>query len=366
MLQKIGVLALAACCALSASSAHSANTTAHVERSVLQMARSGFQECPTAPATPEDRRDDKSVLKFATYNAEFLFLVGYGQLQCPGSDCKWTTVSEAQSHVKQIAKNIVSINADIVQLNEVEDCAVLRMLVAEIAALGDNSYRPYLVRGEDASTGQNSALITRIDPAEDLYHSDVKVELPVENSKCPPASKFSKSKGVSKHFRTSFNVEGFSKPITLIGAHLLANPQHKGRCYEREGQATVLSGLATDALEQDHHVIMSGDFNDFSLSATDKNDNRPISNALGIMEGPGFVNAGKFAAKAQRYTQWWDKNKDCVFEPTEVSTLDHVILSETLTSSVKSVEYRTDLYEVSCGGFNSDHFPITVTFEPEH
>ncbi|KAJ0389625.1 hypothetical protein ATCC90586_010734 [Pythium insidiosum] len=84
------------------------------------------------------------------------------------------------------------------------------------------------------------------------------------------------------------------------------------------------------------------------------------------MEGPGFVNAGKFAAKAQRYTQWWDKNKDCVFEPTEVSTLDHVILSETLTSSVKSVEYRTDLYEASCGGFNSDHFPITVTFEPEH
>ncbi|GLE02249.1 hypothetical protein PINS_up011087 [Pythium insidiosum] len=366
MLRQIGLLVVAACCALNGASAYTANATAHVERSVLEMARTGFQECPTAPSKPEDRRKDKSVLKFATYNAEFLFLVGYGQLHCPGSDCKWTTVSAAQSHIKQIAKNIVSIDADIVQLNEVEDCAVLRSLVAEIAALGDNSYRPYLVRGDDASTGQNAALITRIDPSEDLYHSDAKVDLPVAKSKCPPASKFSKTKGVSKHFRTSFQVAGFSQPITLIGAHLLANPQHKGRCYEREGQATVLNALATDALEQGHHVIMSGDFNDFSLTAVDKNDNRPISNALGIMEGPGFVNAGKFAAKAQRYSQWWDKNEDCVFEPTEVSTLDHVILSETIASSVQSVAYRNDLYEASCGGFNSDHFPITVTFRPSN
>lgn len=324
----------------------------------------GFQECAEAPSTPQDRRLDTSKLKFATYNAEFLYLVGYGGLKCPGKDCKWKSVSDARRHIKAVAEAIKAIDADIVQMNEVEDCALLQAVIDELSALGDSTYKPYLVRGSDVATGQNAALITRVDPIVNLVRSEEKVSLPVAGSTCPRASRFAKSKGVSKHFYTTFKVSGFTKPITVIGAHLLANPQNKGRCYEREGQATVLAGLAQRALDAGNHAIMSGDLNDFSRSMQDLNNNVPISNTLGIMEGKNFFNVGNLAPKAERYTQWWDRNRDCIVDPRELSTLDHIIVSNSLKAGVTNVAYRNDLYKTSCDGFNSDHYPITITMTP--
>jgi hypothetical protein len=43
-------------------------------------------ECPAAPSTPEDRRLNKSELRVATYNGEWLFT---NRSNCPGSGCPW-------------------------------------------------------------------------------------------------------------------------------------------------------------------------------------------------------------------------------------------------------------------------------------
>ncbi|GLE02248.1 hypothetical protein PINS_up011088 [Pythium insidiosum] len=321
--------------------------------------------CPTAPATPGDRRVDKTKLTYSTYNTEFLFLVGYGQLNCPGSDCKWTNEDEARQHIKQVAQIIRKLDADIVQMTEVEDCAVLGAVIQELAVLGDRSYKPYMVKGTDTATGQNVGLITRVDPVGDVQRTDKSVSLPVSESKCPSASGYSKSKSVAKNLFATFRVSGFSKPITVVGAHFMANPTDKKRCFEREGQATVIASVATDAAAAGNHVIISGDLNDWSRSSPDRNGNRPISNALGILERPGFVNAGSLADPQTRYSQWFDRNKDCQYELSEVSSLDHIVVSKSLQSGVANVTFHgSDLYQASCGGYNSDHYPITMTLRP--
>lgn len=317
--------------------------------------------CAEAPVTPGDRRTDTSRLKVATFNAAFLFLGTQShQLKCPGVDCPWTTAADAQSHVIQIASVIKSLNADILQINEVEDCTVLEAVITRLQALGDSTYKPYLVRGTDTATGQNAALLTRVDPVVNLQRTETRATIPVSGSTCPSSSGYSSSKGVTKHFFTTFNVTGFSKPITLVGAHLLANPESKPRCFEREAQATVLAGLGNAAVGEGHHAIITGDLNDWSAAIPDKNNNMPISAVLAILTGNNFVDVASKVAQADRYTEWYDKDNDCVYEDNELSSLDHMLVSKSLSSALTSVSFNQDLYTTSCSGYNSDHYPVSI------
>ncbi|RLN93119.1 hypothetical protein BBJ28_00008292 [Nothophytophthora sp. Chile5] len=329
--------------------------------STLQSTDAAFAACATAPTTAGDRRTSKTQLKVTTFNAAFLFLGGESHtLSCPGDDCPWTTTADAQSHVLQIAAVIKELDADIIQMNEVEDCTVLEAVILQLAALGDSTYKPYLVRGTDTSTGQNSALLTRVDPIVDLQRTEDRASIPVTGSTCPSSSGYSSTKGVSKHFYTTFNVSGFSKPITLVGAHLLANPESKPRCFEREAQATVLAGLANDAVAAGYHAIITGDLNDWSSTVLDKNSNAPISAALSILTGTNFVQVASKVSQSDRYTEWYDEDGDCVYETTEVSSLDHILVSKSLSSALASVSFNHGLYTTSCSGYNSDHYPVSI------
>ncbi|KAG7391594.1 hypothetical protein PHYPSEUDO_004096 [Phytophthora pseudosyringae] len=327
----------------------------------LHTTNAAFAACAEAPANPGDRRTSTSQLKVATFNAAFLFLGTESHaLSCPGGDCPWTTAADAESHVIQIASVIKSLDADIIQLNEVEDCTVLEAIITQLKTLGDSTYQPYLVRGADTSTGQNSALLTRVDPVVDLQRTETRATIPVSGSSCPSSSGYSSSKGVSKHFYTTFNVTGFSKPLTLVGAHLLANPESKPRCFEREAQATVLAGLANAAVEEGHHAIVTGDLNDWSADVLDKNSNAPISAVLSILAGDKFVDVASKVAQTDRYTEWYDEDNDCVYEDTELSSLDHMLVSKSLSSALSSVSFNHDLYTTSCSGYNSDHYPVSI------
>ncbi|TMW61011.1 hypothetical protein Poli38472_014472 [Pythium oligandrum] len=315
--------------------------------------------CTAAPAVPGDRRVDTTKLTYGTYNAEFLFLVGYGSLACPGADCKWTSKTAAQTHIEAIAEVIRGLDVDVLQLAEIEDCAVLQKL---ITAIGDTTYKPYVIKGTDTSTGQNVGLITRVDPVVDMKRNETAVPLPVANSTCPDAS-HGKTKSVSKHFYTTIKPTGFSKAITIVGAHLLAGPTNIYRCFDREGQAAVLRGIMDEGLKAGNHVILSGDLNDWSVNAFDHRNNTPISNAIGLLESHDFINVASYVNASSRYTEWWDENEDCVFTTAECSVLDHIILSESLESAVTSVKFHNEV-PGSCGSFTSDHYPITVTLKP--
>ena len=55
-------------------------------------------ECPTV-TSHGDRRSDKSKLRIAQYNVEWLFIDYYSEMNCPGEGCTWKNVTEAQTHM---------------------------------------------------------------------------------------------------------------------------------------------------------------------------------------------------------------------------------------------------------------------------
>ena len=328
-------------------------------------AEGSFEECVLVPSIPEDRRTDPDQLRVATFNAEFLFTKGLGQLKCPGKDCEWKTQEAAMDHIEGIAKVVYDMDADIIQLNEVEDCTALKLLVKEVAKLGDDTYVPYIIRGDDRFTAQNAAIITRVDPIDTISRVTERVEYPVPKSSCGKfPSQERKSKGVSKNILARFDVAGFSSPITMIGVHFLARPQDTKRCFEREAQASVIAKQVEVARKAGDHVIVLGDYNDFSNEVLDIQSSLPISNVMGILADAGMENIGNRVPQEERYSNWWDRNSDCVYRvPEEVSALDHIMMTKCLADQISTVSYGTELFKMACGSPYSDHFPVIATLK---
>jgi len=328
----------------------------------------GQAQCPTAPSVPKDRRTDKSKLTIATFNAEWLFDKD-PTANCPGTGCPWSDEEEAMKHLDSIAKVIEQMNADIVNIVEVENCGVLQMVINKIGA--QSGYLPYLVKGTDTATGQNVGILTRIDPQINLKRTSNRVDYPIDGSKC--GSSFSGSTGVSKHYYTTFDVEGLDKPLVLIGIHFLAFPDRTDRCVQREAQAKVISDLAaSEAIEKDSYVVILGDVNDFDGTITDPAGNYPISQVLSILKNPFSDKESKSATilynalasvseTSSRWSCWYDKDNDCGTVPADEKTLiDHILISPDLKPMLKSTKVHHELYKPVCNSFNSDHWPISI------
>lgn len=193
--------------------------------------------CNLPPLNPGDRRVNKDILKIVNFNAEWLFLYGgSGSIKCPTQSCPWATKEDAQDHLKRVAAVIAKIDADVVNLNEVEDCRVLRVLL-DLLPEG-HGYLPYLVASRDSATGQHTALLTRIDPNLPVLRSDDRVSYPVPETECKRLN--AGNLGVSKHHIAEIDVEdstGRVIPLVFIGLHLLARPGDARRCTQREAQA---------------------------------------------------------------------------------------------------------------------------------
>lgn len=318
------------------------------------------KECPNAPYEPQDRRMDKTKLTIATYNAEWLFL---NRSNCPGSGCTWKTTADAKIHMVDVAKELEIINADIVNLVEVQDCGVLIQLNEILAGRG-MGYQPYLISGTDTSTGQNVALLTRVDPVVNLRRTENRVTYPIPGSKC--GSTVSGTSGVSKHYFTTFNIAGLSKPLTIFGMHFLAFPDDVIRCVQREAQASVIKHLVAEALEAGHSVVVTGDINDFDNTVLDASNNYPISDVLNLLRDPlpaagdELTNVAKFVELAdERYSCWYDRNSNCNLDDEELSMIDHVLISSDLLPLVSNA-YMDHSYGPACGGYESDHWPSIV------
>jgi len=313
-------------------------------------------DCPAAPLNPQDRRPDKSVLSIATYNAEWLFLSGN---QCPGTGCPWTTKLMAEQHLAEVAKEILKINPDILVLEEVHDCDVLNALNA---LLNGRNYKPYLIKGTDTATSQNVAILTRIDPSTNLSRTENRTQYPIPGSKCGYNGAVG-TYGVSKHFYTTFRIQGLANPLMLVGAHLLAFPDRTDRCAYREAQATVLQGIIRSGLESGFHVVMTGDLNDYDTIA-DCCGNVPISKALAILKDPiasrpgdELVTAAIKINQASRFTCWYSTSSNC--NAPLYSMIDHVLLDTALSARVTGA-YIDHAY-TTCTALNSDHWPVIVS-----
>jgi len=318
-------------------------------------------ECPTV-ITEEDRRLTKSsTYKIMQYNAQWLFVDYFSGSKCPGSGCDWVNETEAITHLGYVADVIDLLDPDIVNFCEVEGCDELNILVD---TLKSKEYKPYLKKGKDTSTGQNVGMITKIDPKIDLTRTEDRIDYPIPESTCGYTGAPTTS-GVSKHYITEFTINHID--IIIIAAHLIAFPTDKQRCAQREAQSQVLQNLIFDYYSRGYEIIMMGDFNDFDAEILDANNNKPLSQALNILKGISGTHKGKYTLQAvaellpqnKRFTDWYDKNGDCVSTPSEFSMIDHILVSTFLYNRIVDA-YIYQGYPEFCGKYNSDHYPVII------
>jgi len=326
---------------------------------------------------PGARRAANS-LRVATFNAEWLF---DGDESDPKISPWKGDPAGATAHLERVADVVGALDADILAVEEVEDCLNLRALAELLnsrapavpgGAPDEGQYAPFLVKGKDSYTGQDVGLLTRVDPDRPLERTEARAALPVAGSTCygspAPGGDGARSTGVSKHFRAYFDVGGVK--LAVLGAHFISRPTDPSRCEQREGQATVMRDYLSEAAAAGRHVIFMGDLNDFSDRVPDAHGNRPTSRVLPILRGDAGEGSGvgreaplhevACALPApERYTSWWDHSpKDGKDNGgAEHSSIDHLLLSTFLFERASNVSIG-HIYDAAAV---SDHWPLSVT-----
>jgi exonuclease III len=317
-------------------------------------------ECPIV-STMEDRRKDKHKLRIAQYNVEWLFIDYCDSSNCPGSGCPWKNLSEAETHMSYVSKVVNKIQPDIINFCEVEGCDELNILASQL----DGSYKSYLKKGTDSSTGQNVGMLTRIDPIISLYRSEMRYNYPINGSKCGYTGTPSSS-GVSKHYITEFTFNRMN--IAFISAHLIAYPTDPSRCVQREAQAMVLQSVIYNYINKNYEIIMFGDFNDFDGKVLDINNNMPISLVLDILKGNYGDYAGKYELhniaeiiiQDERFSDWYDSDNNCnTASSKDYSMIDHILVTDGIQKNIVNA-FMYHEYNEYCGKYDSDHYPVII------
>lgn len=330
------------------------------------------------------------------------------------------SLKAAKKHFHRVLSLIHRLDADLVHLNEVEDCRVLSALLSLLPP--GHGYSAHMIPGTDSMTGQNVALLTRIDPIAPLVRSSSRVAYPIAGSTCGREKSYSKGRlrsgtvGLSKHYLAQFEIslskkkkhsesvssskkrakytksrtvkesksltyqascQKHSKPtskftLLLAGAHFIAQPGNADRCLRREAQATVLSRLLQSTLDRldahDHplpvEMLITGDFNDHDAEAPGASGELPRSSTLKVLKkiaGHRLYTAAAWIDRpADRYSSWHDLNRNCQDDgEPEHSLIDHVLLSGGLNGRLETV-WMDHNETVSCAKRTSDHFPIVL------
>ncbi len=296
-----------------------------------------------------DRRADKHHLVIMSFNAEFM----WDGVEPEEGQVKFERKGDraaAQAHMREIAAIIRRANPDLVNLVEVENLDALETLRQEF--LADMGYRAYLIEGGDTFTGQDVGLLTRIDPVEPLARED--------REGCSGEV----GKSVSKNYQAKFQLGELR--LALVGLHLLAVPLDEQRKDQRQAQADAIHQTTLDLAAAGYDIVVLGDFNDFDGKILDHDDNTPVSNVLAKIASMSdsasddLINAASHVPKAERFTSFYDRNKNGQVDgPQELSSIDHILLSPALDRLVASVrlDQQHDLAVVS------DHFPVIVTLD---
>lgn len=285
-------------------------------------------------------------IRVATLNAEFLFdgLADEGGATFPHKG----DPAKARAHRDRIGAVVRMLDADVVMLAEVENERALQMLIDE--SLADLGYAPHFLEGADSFTGQDMALLARI-PIDTLGRTDLRLQVEGED----------RMQGVSKNVFARMTLGGV--PTTMIGVHFYARPSDPQRKPRREAQAEVIRRLAAQELQDGRAVIILGDFNDYDETTPDRNASVPISDVLARLKaaGPGpaddLHNVLADVPQEQRFTAHWDRNRNGLVEPGELTAIDHILLSPQLYRRVREVVY-VHAHDPTLA---TDHFPIVVT-----
>jgi hypothetical protein len=324
-------------------------------------------DCPFVASSQKNTNVRSSGFRIVQYNAEWLFVDYYAPMNCPGLGCTWKNESEAQIHMQYVSKIVSDLNPDILNVCEVEGCDELNLLTEQIGE-EEEKYSVYLKQGTDTATGQNVGLVAKWTPAANLTRTEERIGYPLAGSKCGYTGAPG-TVGVSKHYITEYLLYG--RPTLFIGLHLLAYPEDATRCAEREAQAQIIQNVIAEYVgaNNDGEVIVLGDFNDFDGQVLDSNRNSPTSRVLDILKGTEGAHTGKYQLRSaaekipevERFSDWWDKNTDCVSTADEFSMIDYVLVTPFLFDKISSA-FVYHGYDEFCGKYNSDHYPLVVDF----
>ena len=305
-------------------------------------------------AHAEDRRPDRTRLTIASFNVEFLWdgiapEDGSSQIEFPHRG----NPVLANEKMARLAVVLRELDADVVTLIEVENLEALRLF--NDRHLQGMGYRPYLKQGRDTFTGQDVALLTRIDPGQPLWRNDSK------------GTFGDKTKNASKNFTAKLTVNG--ERIALLGVHFLSRPTDTRRLDGRQAQADSIADAAEALDAEGFAVVVLGDLNDYdgSPEASDHQSNQPMTNVLARLRGmdpanPGddLVNAAAFVPKARRFTCHWDKDDNgASTDPMSLTSIDNILLAPELARRVTSAAIANAYDPTGV----SDHFPLMVTIE---
>lgn len=301
-----------------------------------------------SPVAAEDRRPDRALLTVMTLNAQWLW-DGIAPEEGGGSFPWKGKPAPALTHMQAVAALIQAENPDVISLEEVENEEALRRFASIFpAALG---YRPYFVHGTDTTTGQDVALLTRIDPEAQLLARD-------DGSAPSPSG----NRTVSKN-QWALLTAGDLR-FALIGIHLLGSPNEPRLVPEREAQALVIRRHAVELRQRGYPVLILGTVNDYdgSPEALDHKGSQPRSRVLAWLRAmdPGtadddLANVTAWIPRSERYTAWDDLFIDGKVAPNELAGIDHILLSPELAARVVDAQIpKHDPTAVT------DHFPVVV------
>jgi endonuclease/exonuclease/phosphatase family metal-dependent hydrolase len=308
---------------------------------------------PSAHSAPE-------VFRIATFNVKWLTESATETRMAP-----WEDEEHLAEHRRNLALVIAKIHPDILCVQEATTRGALEKLAAE-PALKPLRYRVLHIESEDTGTGQDVAFLVgprvRLDTIQGAAirrFADTLQGRPADMHRNDP-----RRQRLTKHALVCV-----SRPekICLLGLHLLAHPDDKGRTAKRETQTHIAAHIVrTEIVARGYAPVVLGDFNDFdpdvggpsSYAVKKRNVLRVIKDFDTTRPGPELINvAGRISLSAKRYSAYWDRNMNGVRDARDpISLLDHILMDKRLEKRIVKVEIRHDLHD----GQLSDHWPVVV------
>ena len=276
---------------------------------------------------------------------------------------------------ERIAAVIESMDADIVNLQEVTSKESVDLLVKILHEKGMTDYRGYHVDGHDNFMKLDVACISKFEPDEVEGALIRCIWSSAEDDTWRETFTFarddqsigSSSSSIDRNALYYFTI-GQTK-LGILGLHLKSNPDDAYANGRRTAEAEVARRIVQkEIVARGYTPIIVGDLNDYDPDVPDQDEHRSTKTEVlrslkdydEKHDGDELVNAAKkITRQADRYTSHWDRNENRADDFYDVKTmLDHILLHKSLMPGVKRVfiNHAPSLE-------TSDHFPVVVDLE---
>jgi exonuclease III len=298
-------------------------------------------------------------ITIATFNCEFLTTPKVHIKHGLPFDIKKATQQQQQAwanpdfrnlkyieSAKEVAKVILSIQADIITLTEVGDARDISILANELKSLGLSYDHVAVGNSKDKITHQNVAILSKI-PLLNLISPIPGRESYLEELDDPETEK---NTGISKGLRVTVSIN--DKNIILYALHFPSERGGHEKDMQRIAQSSIIRRHMLTELNNNKLIIITGDFND-------KRGQPTLKRIRGFDDiFPDLIQTGlpKYFTDEAMDTRWTYR-----FQGTP-QQIDHILLSYGVKDAVKRSGIKTKTINHN-NAKASDHNPLVVTLD---